>query len=106
MLGGGKQCLNFAKEYLERRSIFKNRQRALKAHNDDLCKPAVAITPNGKELIDSKVYFNISIYVYTYIYIINIYLLLPLFIYIIASKAEEGQEEQDEHKAGCTTVGL
>lgn len=61
-LGGGKQCINFAKEYLERRSIFKSRQRALNAHNDDLCKPAVAITPNGKEYPETKVNYGQMFY--------------------------------------------
>jgi len=55
--------LDFAKQFLERRSKYKSLQRAQKAHNDDMCKPAPAITPSANDYADSKVlseyFFNI-----------------------------------------------
>ena len=44
-IGEGKSAKNFAKEYLERRSKFKNAQKRRK-HEDDLLTPAQAINPN------------------------------------------------------------
>ncbi|XP_030379364.1 GIGYF family protein CG11148 [Scaptodrosophila lebanonensis] len=53
-LGEGKESSDFAKQFLERRSKYKNLQRAQNAHNDDMCKPAPAITPSGNDNSDSK----------------------------------------------------
>lgn len=54
-LGEGKESSDFAKQFLERRSKYKNLQRAQNAHNDDMCKPAPAITPSSNDNGDSKV---------------------------------------------------
>lgn len=43
--GETKECGEFAKHFLERRSKYKNQQRAANAHIDDMCSPAPAITP-------------------------------------------------------------
>lgn len=43
--GETKECVEFAKNFLERRSRYKNQQRAANAHIDDMCSPAPAITP-------------------------------------------------------------
>lgn len=44
-VGETKECGEFAKHFLERRSKYKNQQRAANAHIDDMCSPAPAITP-------------------------------------------------------------
>lgn len=44
--GETKECTEFGKQYLERRSKYKNLQRAANAHIDDMCVPAPAITPS------------------------------------------------------------
>lgn len=43
--GETKECGEFAKHFLERRSKYKNQQRAANAHIDDMCSPAPALTP-------------------------------------------------------------
>ncbi|XP_067614006.1 GIGYF family protein Gyf isoform X2 [Eurosta solidaginis] len=43
--GENKESSDFGKQFLERRSTYKNLQRAQNAHKDDMCKPAPAITP-------------------------------------------------------------
>ncbi|XP_037954861.1 GIGYF family protein CG11148 isoform X2 [Teleopsis dalmanni] len=53
-LGENKEYNDFAKQFLERRSRYKNLQRAQNAHNDDMCKPAPAITPSGNDNADNK----------------------------------------------------
>ncbi|XP_016944151.2 GIGYF family protein Gyf isoform X2 [Drosophila suzukii] len=53
-LGEGKESLDFARQFLERRSKYKSLQRAQNAHNDDMCKPAPAITPSANDYTDSK----------------------------------------------------
>ncbi|EDW83548.1 uncharacterized protein Dwil_GK13661 [Drosophila willistoni] len=53
-LGEGKESADFAKQFLERRSKYKNLQRAQYAHNDDMCKPAPAITPSSNDNTDNK----------------------------------------------------
>ncbi|XP_055688107.1 GIGYF family protein Gyf [Lutzomyia longipalpis] len=45
-LGETKECTEFAKQFLERRSKYKNQIRAQNAHVDDMCSPAPAITPS------------------------------------------------------------
>lgn len=45
LTGETKECGEFAKHFLERRSKYKNQQRAANAHIDDMCSPAPAITP-------------------------------------------------------------
>lgn len=52
-LGESKEYLEFAKQFLERRSKYKSLQRAKYAHIDDMCKPAPAITPSNDPL-DNK----------------------------------------------------
>lgn len=47
LLGETKECTEFAKQFLERRSKYKNQQRAANAHIDDMCSPAPAITPSN-----------------------------------------------------------
>ncbi|ACY70497.1 GIGYF family protein Gyf [Drosophila virilis] len=53
-LGEGKESTDFAKQFLERRSKYKSLQRAQNAHNDDMCKPAPAITPSCNDNGDNK----------------------------------------------------
>ncbi|TMW47300.1 hypothetical protein DOY81_007620 [Sarcophaga bullata] len=53
-LGESKEYIDFAKQFLERRSKYKNLQRAQNAHDDDLCKPALAITPSVNDNSDNK----------------------------------------------------
>ncbi|XP_017019119.1 GIGYF family protein Gyf isoform X2 [Drosophila kikkawai] len=53
-LGEGKDSMDFAKQFLERRSKYKSLQRAQNAHNDDMCKPAPAITPSSNDNTDNK----------------------------------------------------
>lgn len=53
-LGESKEYIDFAKQFLERRSKYKNLQRAQNAHNDDLCKPAQAITPSANDNSENK----------------------------------------------------
>ncbi|TDG39640.1 hypothetical protein AWZ03_013937 [Drosophila navojoa] len=53
-LGEGKESSEFAKQFLERRSKYKSLQRAQNAHNDDMCKPAPAITPSCNDNGDNK----------------------------------------------------
>lgn len=45
-IGDGKGPKNFAKEYVERRSRWKNSIKAARKVEDDLLMPAVAINPN------------------------------------------------------------
>lgn len=45
LLGETKEFSEFAKQFLERRSKQRNQQRLQKAHIDDMCSPAPAITP-------------------------------------------------------------
>lgn len=44
--GETKECTEFAKQFLERRSKQRNQQRLQNAHIDDMCSPAPAITPS------------------------------------------------------------
>ncbi|KAH8325448.1 hypothetical protein KR074_003059 [Drosophila pseudoananassae] len=53
-LGEAKESSEFARQFLERRSKYKSLQRAQNAHNDDMCKPAPAITPSANDSIDNK----------------------------------------------------
>ena len=43
--GETKECAEFAKQFLERRSKQRTQQRLQNAHIDDMCSPAPAITP-------------------------------------------------------------
>ncbi|XP_057342048.1 GRB10-interacting GYF protein 2-like [Microplitis mediator] len=45
-LGDNKQCTEFAKQFLEKRSKWRSSQRP-QTEADDLCKPAPAINPNA-----------------------------------------------------------
>lgn len=45
--GETKDCAEFARQYLERRSKYKNQLRAANAHIDDMCQPAPALTPSS-----------------------------------------------------------
>lgn len=54
LLGETKECSEFAKQFLERRSKYKSLQRAANAHIDDMCSPAPAITP-ANESQETKV---------------------------------------------------
>lgn len=62
-IGESKEYIDFAKQFLERRSKYKNLQRAQNAHDDDLCKPALAITPSVNDNSDNKVFFD---YIFAY----------------------------------------
>lgn len=46
-LGETKECTDFCKQFLERRSKYKNQLRAQNAHVDDMCSPAPALTPSS-----------------------------------------------------------
>lgn len=45
-LGDGKQCSEFAKQFLEKRSKWRSAQRP-QHEADDLCVPAPAVNPNA-----------------------------------------------------------
>ena len=45
-IGDGKGPKNFAKEYVERRSKYRNSLKSVKKLEDDLLTPAAAINPN------------------------------------------------------------
>ncbi|CAD6237108.1 GSCOCG00002144001-RA-CDS [Cotesia congregata] len=45
-LGDNKQCTEFAKQFLEKRSKWRSSQRP-QTEADDLCKPAPAVNPNA-----------------------------------------------------------
>lgn len=45
-LGDGRQCGEFAKQFLEKRSKWRSAQRP-QVQADDLCKPAPAVNPNA-----------------------------------------------------------
>jgi PERQ amino acid-rich with GYF domain-containing protein len=45
-IGDGKGPKNFAKEYVERRSKWKNSLKSARRFEDDLLTPAAAINPN------------------------------------------------------------
>lgn len=51
--GETKECTEFAKQFLERRSKQRNQQRLQNAHIDDMCSPAPAITPSINSGINS-----------------------------------------------------
>lgn len=53
-LGETKECTEFAKQFLERRSKYKNQQRAQNAHIDDMCSPAPAINPSSNDFQEVK----------------------------------------------------
>uniref|UniRef100_A0A182VY41 GYF domain-containing protein n=1 Tax=Anopheles minimus TaxID=112268 RepID=A0A182VY41_9DIPT len=53
-LGENKECSEFAKQFLERRSKYKNQQRQKNAHIDDMCKPAPAINPSSNDFQETK----------------------------------------------------
>ena len=48
-IGDGKGPKNFAKEYIERRSKWKNSLKSVRNNEDELLKPAAAINPNEPE---------------------------------------------------------
>lgn len=53
-LGETKDCSEFAKQFLERRSKYKNQMRQKNAHIDDMCKPAPAINPSSNDFQEIK----------------------------------------------------
>ncbi|XP_055585419.1 GIGYF family protein Gyf [Uranotaenia lowii] len=53
-LGETKECSEFAKQFLERRSKYKNQMRQKNAHIDDMCKPAPAINPSSNDFQEIK----------------------------------------------------
>ncbi|XP_058056033.1 GIGYF family protein Gyf [Anopheles bellator] len=53
-LGETKECSEFSKQFLERRSKYKNQQRQKNAHIDDMCKPAPAINPSSNDFQEIK----------------------------------------------------
>ncbi|KXJ76180.1 hypothetical protein RP20_CCG010226 [Aedes albopictus] len=53
-LGETKECAEFAKQFLERRSKYKNQMRQKNAHIDDMCKPAPAINPSSNDFQEIK----------------------------------------------------
>ena len=46
-IGEGKSAKNFAKEYLERRSRYRNAAKQRRQYEDDLLTPAAAVNPNA-----------------------------------------------------------
>jgi PERQ amino acid-rich with GYF domain-containing protein len=55
--GETKECLEFAKQFLERRSKQRMQARLQNAHIDDMCSPAPAINPqaNNSDFQEVKV---------------------------------------------------
>ncbi len=54
-IGEAKAHKIFAKEYLERRSAWKNSQKPRKNFDDDLLTPAAAINPNEPDFSDGPI---------------------------------------------------
>ena len=54
-IGEAKAHKNFSKEYLERRSQWKNSMKARRNFEDDLLTPAAAINPNDPDFIDGPI---------------------------------------------------
>lgn len=52
LLGETKECTEFAKQFLERRSKQRMQQRQQNAHIDDMCSPAPAINPQANNSSD------------------------------------------------------
>lgn len=58
-LGDGKDAKEFSREFLERRSRWKNaRKDGGGSAEDNLCRPASAINPNSNEFQEVKVSFH------------------------------------------------
>ena len=54
-IGETKAHKNFAREYLERRSAWKNSMKAKRNFEDDLLTPAAAINPNEPDFADGPI---------------------------------------------------
>lgn len=53
-LGNGQDAREFAKNFVERRSKWRNAQKKAIAE-DDMCKPAQAVNPNDGDFLEVKV---------------------------------------------------
>jgi len=53
-LGSGQDAREFAKNFVERRSKWRNAQKKAVAE-DDMCKPAAAVNPNDNDFLEVKV---------------------------------------------------
>lgn len=72
-LGESRECAEFAKQFLERRSKYKNQQRAQYAHIDDMCSPAPAINPSN-EFQEVKVHYIKNVYFLKFMFFVIFYL--------------------------------
>ena len=58
-IGDGKGPKNFAKDYVERRSKWRNALKSKKKFEDDLLTPAAAINPNNDDEVRNSIFqFN------------------------------------------------
>ena len=56
-IGDGKGPKNFAKDYVERRSKWRNALKSKKKFEDDLLTPAAAINPNNDDEVRNSIFF-------------------------------------------------
>ena len=54
-IGDGKGPKNFAKDYVERRSKWRNALKSKKKFEDDLLTPAAAINPNNDDEVRNSI---------------------------------------------------
>jgi PERQ amino acid-rich with GYF domain-containing protein len=57
-LGNGQDAREFAKNFVEKRSKWRNAQKKAVA-DDDMCKPAQAVNPNDCDFMEVKVHTSI-----------------------------------------------
>ena len=55
-IGDGKGPKNFAKDYVERRSKWRNALKSKKKFEDDLLTPAAAINPNNDDEVCNSIF--------------------------------------------------
>jgi hypothetical protein len=59
-IGDGKGPKNFAKDYVERRSKWRNALKSKKKFEDDLLTPAAAINPNNDDEVRNSIFFQFN----------------------------------------------
>lgn len=80
-IGETKECGEFAKHFLERRSKYKNQQRAANAHIDDMSSPAPALTPGLTSASDGQE-AKVSHFIQFRLNSIA-FIFLPLFFFVV-----------------------
>ena len=59
-IGDGKGPKNFAKDYVERRSKWRNALKSKKKFEDDLLTPAAAINPNNDDEVCDSIFSRLG----------------------------------------------